>query len=731
MSTLSPPGGTARLQEGGETVSHRRWYGGGNDGDRGSVAPRSRRASVVLAGALGLMAVVLVIAPADLGLAKTGMMKRVNPSADREAGTFVVRETDTLLGRAAAEVQLQQLFGMSSVTRAAQRELASDETTLKSLSTSRGWGGGGDGDAQPQDSDGGPAGAIIASATAVFEKASKLAGDPARSPRLSLGGAAQATEDDDVSAEADAVASTVSAAAPKPFAKDKSWSLAKEKSDMDNFYDSLDHNLVRKEAAARKKRAADAEFRATVAKAHEELKAIETKTAAKPAEHATTPPKDPKAVSKPAAATAASPAVAHLVVKADPQVVRTTHAHAHAHVRNAWIMPHMHAVPQVAKAPVHAVLASTATPSKMPKLSSEASREKITSYFDTLVDKARTHADLGHPAEKHQALSTDAARKTISSYFDSLKSSQHVRSSTESAEGTRSPPPASKRLSDAQARAGALSFYDGEVSKARAAARLVAKKLGVRERPIASMAQVQADEHLHSALAKSAHAQEASAAPSAALPAAHSEELAMPAKKAANIAAASAQKGAEVQTAVKSAKPAASSSVDKAASAAYSAGWRISKKVRYPASPAVAPKAAKATKAPVAKKGPGVVQPVLSAKAGKTGKAAKAAARAQDAAKAGAQAAATPHLPLTKSAAHALAVQALREHDAIVAAQQKEAEDTLLTKRKKPLVAPKSTSNAAGGIAPKAGKASAVTAAHQEVKQQKVRAQLEQWPYVP
>jgi hypothetical protein len=311
-------------------TSHRRWYGGGDDGDRGSVGPRSRRASVVLAGALGVMAVVLVISPADL--AKTGMMKRVNPSADREAGTFVVRETDTLLGRAAAEVRLQRLFDMSSVTRAAQRELASDETTLKSLSSSRGWGGSGDGNAQLQSSDGGPAGVIIASATAVYEKASKLAGDPARSPRLSLGGAAaQATDDDDVSAEADAVASTVSAVAPKPFAKDKGWSLAKEKSDMDNFYDSLDHNLVSKEAAARKKRAADAAFRATVAKAHEELKAIEAKTAAKPAEHATTLAKDPKAFSKPAAATAASPAVAHPVVKADPQVVRTTPTPTHTH----------------------------------------------------------------------------------------------------------------------------------------------------------------------------------------------------------------------------------------------------------------------------------------------------------------------------------------------------------------------------------------------------------------
>ena len=114
----------------------------------------------------------------------------------------------------------------------------------------------------------------------------------------------------------------------------------------------------------------------------------------------------------------------------------------------------------------------------------------------------------------------------------------------------------------------------------------------------------------------------------------------------------------------------------------------------------------------MAKKASSVVQPVLSAKTDKT---AKAAARAQDAAKAGAQAAPPPPRPLTKSAAHALAVQALREHDAIVAAQQKKAEDTLLPKSTKPLLAPSATSPAAGGNAPKAGKASAVTAAHPDL----------------
>ena len=119
---------------------------------------------------------------------------------------------------------------------------------------------------------------------------------------------------------------------------------------------------------------------------------------------------------------------------------------------------------------------------------------------------------------------------------------------------------------------------------------------------------------------------------------------------------------------------------------------------------------------------------MLSAKADK---AAKAAARAQNAAKAGAQAAAPlPLPPFTKSAAHALAVQALREHDAIVSAQQKEADATLLPKSTKPLVAPSATSPLAGGNAPKAGKASVVKAAHPELEQ-KVRAQLEQWPYVP
>lgn len=98
---------------------------------------------------------------------------------------------------------------------------------------------------------------------------------------------------------------------------------------MDNFYDSLDHNLVKHEkvmeAAARKKRAANAAFRATVAKAHAELRAIEVQTAAK--EPAKKRAKGAAAEAKPAVAPAAAKAGTHSAVKTAPQV-----PHSHTHV---------------------------------------------------------------------------------------------------------------------------------------------------------------------------------------------------------------------------------------------------------------------------------------------------------------------------------------------------------------------------------------------------------------
>ena len=111
---------------------HRRWYGAEEEGQLRDQQARSRRASVVFAGALSVMALVLVISPLDLKLSKPGM-KRVSPREDREAGRFVVSETDTLLSKTAASVRLQALLDVSSVTAAAQQELANDVKTLKSM----------------------------------------------------------------------------------------------------------------------------------------------------------------------------------------------------------------------------------------------------------------------------------------------------------------------------------------------------------------------------------------------------------------------------------------------------------------------------------------------------------------------------------------------------------------------------------------------------------------------
>jgi hypothetical protein len=59
-------------------------------------------------------------------------------------------------------------------------------------------------------------------------------------------------------------------------------------------------------------------------------------------------------------------------------------------------------------------------------MSSEASRQKITTYFDDLVQKAKARADLEHPAEKNPSLSAHAARQGISSYFDSLEGKEQA-----------------------------------------------------------------------------------------------------------------------------------------------------------------------------------------------------------------------------------------------------------------------------------------------------------------
>jgi len=193
--------------------------------------------------------------------------------------------------------------------------------------------------------------------------------------------------------------------------------LAKEKSDMDNFYDSLDHNAAVKEAKARQKRASTAAFRATVENAKAELKEIESKPAVT----------HPKVSEKAAAVTKAAvvddkadvlkPLVAPKVVaksQAAPKPVVVLVAASSTAAPKA--------TPKVAAVRKAAVYDAKAEVKKMPKLSAEASRQKIMGYFDALVNKAKSRVDLEHPnpSENNPSLSAGAARSTMASYFNSL-----------------------------------------------------------------------------------------------------------------------------------------------------------------------------------------------------------------------------------------------------------------------------------------------------------------------
>ena len=404
-----------------------RWYGSEDEGAVGEHRRRlSRRARIVFAGALGLMSVVLVISPLDLKLAKPGMTREAE-RFDKGAGSFVRSETDTLLSKGTAGVHLQGLIDMSDVTAAAKSEIKA----LKSLRSGWGFAGSklsaGDGSGG-----GGPAGAIIASATNVYEQASELAGDSAAK------GASESQLRADT-ADAVSLAATSTTSTAVPFAKDKGWSLAREKSDMDAFYDSLDHKAAVKEAAARKRREAKAAFRATVAKAKAELKEIDEETETK--KHA-----EPRAAAHQAEAKSAQKV----------QVASQEHV----------------AKPIQVQSQEHA-----AKPIKLqPKLSAEASRQKMQGYFDGLV-KASKHEDLAHAAaEHHPTLTADAARNTIDAYFTSLEPKKKAQMHTKHAAKEKQ-----AKLTDAQARKGALSFFDAEVTKERAQMHLVAKKLGVRK----------------------------------------------------------------------------------------------------------------------------------------------------------------------------------------------------------------------------------------------------------
>ena len=126
-------------------------------------------------------------------------------------------------------------------------------------------------------------------------------------------------------------------------------------------------------------------------------------------------------------------------------------------------------------------------------------------------------------------------------------------------------------LTDSQARQNTLSFYDSEVSREQAAARLVAKKLGVRTTPPAATAAVLAPPL------------EASHSPTQTLArdTAHHTPTGEAVKEAAGVvskAAASAAHGASVQQTVRRARavPAApQSKTDAAAQAAYESAFKV------------------------------------------------------------------------------------------------------------------------------------------------------------
>lgn len=385
------------------------WYGAeGEFSVLHNLQLRSKRASVVMSCALGVMAIVLVIAPLDMHIYNHASMRSL-PSRDLSAGRFVVSETATLLSKSAAEVRLQRLqrlLALSSVTSAAQHELARDASVLKSITSQEDWGFSSKSDAT---SDSGPAGSIIAQATNVYEGASKLAGDSNIKMGLALSGQDGVSSNAELSA-ADDISSASIGTKSKPFAQDKGWSVAKEKSDMDEFYDSLDDNAAVKEAKMRKQRAANAAFRATVQKAHAELREIEESTAHKAAGPIGTKTVASKAAQlQPAAAKAEAIHTAIGTPKVAPKALLSANAAA---------------APQPAAEPKPVVAARHA--GQGPKMSSEASRQKITTYFDDLVQKAKARADLEHPAEKNPSLSADAARQGISSYFDSLEGKEQA-----------------------------------------------------------------------------------------------------------------------------------------------------------------------------------------------------------------------------------------------------------------------------------------------------------------
>eukprot|EP00960_Hanusia_phi_P041836 755167-Hanusia_phi.AAC.10 len=110
---------------------------------------------------------------------------------------------------------------------------------------------------------------IIENAKRIEEKASEIAGERRAKP-------AGLTLAHKVSAELrQQIQSHVIDKPKTPFAKDRDWSVEKEKNDMDSFYDNLDNHAAVKELEARKKNTRDAILHETVLKTNSELKMIQ------------------------------------------------------------------------------------------------------------------------------------------------------------------------------------------------------------------------------------------------------------------------------------------------------------------------------------------------------------------------------------------------------------------------------------------------------------------------
>ena len=508
-----------------------------------------------------------------------------------------------------------------------------------------------------------------------------------------------------------------------PFAKDKGWSLAKEKSDMDSFYDSLDHAAAVKEAKVRKEHAAQAAFRQTVSKAKAELKEIEKghmggSKAAAPSRVVTAGDSASSTLAvtdKPAvksASTTASKPVAESAVQKVATIV------AEKHLQTAKGSP----------SEIEGHDASEAK-SKMPKLTDKKARNKIMGYFDTLVRQAKSHGDLEHPVERNPSLSADAARKGINTYFSALE----VKEKPVHRPAHQADKPAemakNKHLTDSQARAGALSFFDSEVKKAQAQQALVAKKLGVRHKSIATVEQMQVRDSASTSASKNAKAKP---------------------NPNANVNALEWRQRWQKQGMVpqkpktKEAAPPKEVLQGPAHHVLESPGQASTKALAAPAKPVPAAHGGDPvpeSRAPVSREDADKavkladhveVKAASIMKAVSTGT--KPAPAVVDSAKTAVQEAhkeETAKVPaLTKSEAHALAETALRKHDALVAAQQRAAQQHLLSQPEAAAAAKKASEAASAALAVLANGGSGVAGGEPGVTSGngRPRLELQEWP---